>query len=430
MARFNYKGHDIYLRRSNSNDRTEYNVFVDGQQVGKLNDVAFHVDKQYLAHEPEPLSFKNFFSPTKETCRLPDGSELDLSLKMKLDKDAIGFTRCAITATVDGKTLSHEPLHDRSLGDLRRVSQNYEQMGRLTDEQFLALKSLTEPVILHTGRVNMPMYSEKFMPTAYVDELQTQQALNGEGSLKSNRYSDIRPGEHVFFDLRCNNPLVRRPSELYLNNKTSYVNRVEASVKEVYMSNTKDAVANIKRGTMFTKPFTIEGQISVYGKDGPHTVNGVFTNIDYRDEASRFRNEIYNMTPEQRTARMEAIRSLVEGVTLAEYATIRDFNDRGVEITEDLLVEIASRDGQWQMDRETVQNMTLEQDSPVMSIDELEQGFSLTAPIIDGEGNEWVQMSIEETQQEQDYFGTGSGDIEVEESQIGEAEPEGPEIGE
>lgn len=93
---------------------------------------------------------------------------------MKLDKDAIGFTRCAITATVDGKTLSHEPLHDRSLGDLRRVSQNYEQMGRLTDEQFLALKSLTEPVILHTGRVNMPMYSEKFMPTAYVDELQTQ----------------------------------------------------------------------------------------------------------------------------------------------------------------------------------------------------------------------------------------------------------------
>lgn len=430
MARFNYKGHDIYLRRSNPNDRTEYNVFVDGQQVGRLNDVNFRVDKQYLAHEPEPLSFKSLFSPAKETCRLPDGSELDLSLNMKLDKDATWFTSFVITATVDGKTLSHEPLHDRSLEDLRRVSQNYEKMGRLTDEQFLALKSLTEPVILHTGRVKASLYSEKFMPTAYIDELQTQQSLNGQGSLKSSRCADIRPGEHVFFDLRYHHPLAMRPSELYLNEKTSYVNRVEASVKEVYMSNTRDAVANIKRGTMFTKPFTIEGQISVYGKDGPHTVNGVFTNIDYRKEASRFRNEIDHMTPEQRVAHMEAIRGLVEGVTLAEYATIRDLNDRGVEITEDLLVAIASKDGQWQMDREAVQNMMLKQDSPVMSIDELDQGFNLTTPIIGGEGNELVHTTIEETQQERDGFNAGSDGVEVEESQIEESEFEGPEIGE
>lgn len=424
MARFNYKGHDIYLRHSNSSDRTEYNVFVNGQQVGRLNDVGFYVDKQYLAHEQEPLTLKNLFSSSKQTCRLPDGSELDLSLKVKFAKDAIGFTTYDITATVNGEMLSHEMLHDRSLGDLRKVSQNYEQLGRLTDEQFLALKSLMEPVVLHTSRVNMPMYSEKFMPTAYVDELQSQKALNGEGSLKSTRYADIRPGEHVFFDLRCDNPLVRRPSELYLNHKTSYVNRVEATIKEVYLSDKKDTIANIKRGTMMTRPFTFDGQISVYGKDGPHTVNGVFTNIDYRDEASKFRNEIYNMTPEQRAARMEAIRNVVEGVTLAEYATIRDLHDRGITINEELLVGIASKDGQWQIDRDTVKNMEFEQDSPIMSIDELEQGFNPTVPVIDGDGNEWVQMSFDDIQQDPGDLNTGSG------NEIEDPDFEGPEIGE
>ena len=419
MARFNYKGHDIYLRRSSSHNRTEYNVFVDGQQVGKLDDMAFNVDKQYLAHEPEPLSFKSFFSPTKETCRLPDGSELDLSLKVKLDKNADGFINYAITATVNGEELSHEPVHNRSLGDLRRVSQNYEQMGRLTDEQFLALKSLTEPVILHTGRVNTPMYSEKIMPTAYVDELQSQKALNGEGYLKSNRYSDIRPGEHVFFDLRSDNPLIKHPSELYLNNNTSYVNRVEATIKDIYMSKTKDLIANIKRGTMFTKPFTVEGQISVYGKNGSHTVNGVFTNVDYRNEASKFRNEMYNMTPEQRAERMEAIRGMVEGVTLAEYATIRDLNDRGIEITEDLLIEIASKDGQWQLDRDAVKNMEFEQDNQIMSIDDIENGFSVGGAnntAISNDEQEWEQLTFE--------------DVELDSNVIDSVEQDEPEIGE
>ena len=299
------------------------------------------------------------------------------------------------------------------------MSQNYEQMGRLTDEQFLALKSLTEPVILHTGRVNTPMYSEKIMPTAYVDELQSQKALNGEGYLKSNRYSDIRPGEHVFFDLRSDNPLIKHPSELYLNNNTSYVNRVEATIKDIYMSKTKDLIANIKRGTMFTKPFTVEGQISVYGKNGSHTVNGVFTNVDYRNEASKFRNEMYNMTPEQRAERMEAIRGMVEGVTLAEYATIRDLNDRGIEITEDLLIEIASKDGQWQLDRDAVKNMEFEQDNQIMSIDDIENGFSVGGAnntAISNDEQEWEQLTFE--------------DVELDSNVIDSVEQDEPEIGE
>ena len=415
MARFFYKGHDIYTRSVKTSSGTDYIVSIDGQKIGEVSSIGFKVDEQYRANQREPISLKTIFSNYHDTVKMRDGAELSMTQKVAFMKDGIH-------AFINGQELYQEALHDRSLGDLRKVAQNYDQLGRLTDEQFLALKSLTEPVILHTGHIKTQ--AGKFMPTAYIDELQTQKALSGHGALRSNSISHVRPGEHVFFDLRADGPFSKLPSELFLNGNKSYVNRVEVTVKESYMSRYKDETAEINRKGTFTRPFTVEGQISVYGKDGSHTVNGVFTNVDYRDEASKFRNEMYMMTPEQRAARMEAIRNVVEGVTLAEYATIRDLHDRGIAINEELLVSIASKDGQWQIDRDTVKNMEFEQDSPVMSIDELEQGFDPTAPVIDGDGNEWVQMSFDDIQQDPGDLNTGSG------NEIEEPDFEGPEIGE
>jgi hypothetical protein len=335
--RYNYKGHDIYVFMPHQSSREL------GLQKGSIDaySIVTMVDGKVLgATTPDA-----WFAKDSNTYVLEDGVQLHIAAKARIFSESV-------KVYADGIELVPEERHNRKYENMHRLAKNYSVLGPLTDAQFLAVKSLSSSVLIHTGldifRLPAPLKT-------VVKELNSDVAIKKQNNMMADASLYlIQPGDMV--ELAHSNREktftkgvveIKDPFEIYYDGYSSLVNSVSIEVSEIHIPNGTRGFSDFYSGSLSNVPFVIDGKMLV-GKD-QIPVDGCITSIDYRKALGELEEVLSKMPDEARLIYLNALKEIVnESTTLIEYKTVKDLVERGYEITESLLMDIANKDMEWQ----------------------------------------------------------------------------------
>lgn len=327
--RYNYKGHDIYVFGGTTNR----SMLSPGHR--DCYSTVVMVDGKILGATIPPM----WFTKDSDTYVLEDGVQIHVDGKAKI------FTE-DVKIYADGVELIPEEMHNRKYENLKRLAENYKALGPLTDEQFLAIKSLSSPVILHTGKEKLGIIPAISL-NAHVKELHSDEFLKKSSDLTPPTHLYlVQPGDSVVLTMDDVNGITR-PFQIYYDGYDAYVDRISAEVDEMHMPNGTKGFSDCATRAWYNVPFVMDGTITL-GED-EIVVDGCITSIDYRQALRDLEKTLSQMPEEVQIAYVNSLKEIVnESTTLVEFKTIKDLAERGYELSDSLLLEIANQDREWQ----------------------------------------------------------------------------------
>ena len=240
----------------------------------------------------------------------------DLHQIAHMFKDAKDWAPRSVEVTVDGIQLEPKqvPVQAMNKASLEAIANGYDKLGRLSNEEFLAIKSLSKPVEC-TGRVS----------SAFLRFEDKQVMVAGES---------IQPGDNVVLE----NDFTKKKQ--FVDNITSFTSWQDGIFNKYYVENAEKCATNCD--------ITAERKV----------IDAILDNSDI------------GLTAEQLVA------IVGPDTTLAEYEAIRELRDGGIEITDqvlDLLAQGIEVNEITEMSYAAMQQEALEMGAEEMEQDEFER---------------------------------------------------------
>jgi hypothetical protein len=305
--RFDYKEHDIIVQYITSNQGASYNVWVDGEYQ-RMKHVPISPDENIFNRtyehtfnigEDGVASFH--VRNAREYSMMDDFAQLGGIATSMFKSMAMGHTFAPNTLwperiaslVVDGNIhVDQSPAnqHCRSFESLKRIEENYDYIGNMTDEELIALKSLHQGCVCQIANENSILlrasgeheiggsYNNRRGPSAFVFA------------------SDLRAGDSI--SVLPSNPLAR-----------------PIPIDKIYSVCWDEQTNNI----------TIDAR------------NKTFTSVDFKDE----RRQIDRLIESGAISKDILMSAITPNTTLDEFQVIRTLHERGIEVTDPILELLA-----------------------------------------------------------------------------------------